>query len=219
MRLHFFPVMSFCLAALVLSGDAFSQEKADQTAPFIGGKNGNKREEKIFDALRRDAEIDFREIRMDDVLAELCTNHKIQFVLDESAADNNLDGNSIVTRMLKNVSLNSVLNILLAEFRCSYVVDRDAIMIVSDSFATDLYLSRHYDCRQLVAGMKGDPEKNFEKLVHVLKTVIDPKSWDSNGGNGGVAEIDGLLFVLQNSENHKRIEVALTTLLREPAVK
>ena len=145
MRLHFPPVMSFCLAAMVLTSPAFSQEKAGQTAPFIGGKTGNEREEKIFGVLHGNVEIDFLEIRMEHLLAESAGNYRIQFI----------------------------------------------------------------------AGMKGDPEKNFEKLVHVLKTVIDPKSWASNGGKGGAAEIDGLLFVFQNSENHERIEGALTTLLRE----
>lgn len=98
----------------------------------------NKRDQVILEALGKDAAMDYFETRFEDVLAELSTDYKVQIVLDESAADNNLDAETLITRKLENVSLRSALRIILDEFQCTYVIKDEVLKIVSQDAALDI---------------------------------------------------------------------------------
>lgn len=202
------------LALLLFAGPAVAQSPEQDGERFLG-KTGNSHEEKILQALHTDADIDHLETPFEDFLHGLSADYQIPVILDESAADNNLDGQSRITKKLKGMSLDSALRIALSEFQCQHVVTSGVLIIMSQEKASELYMPRYYDCRKLIANMEGDSKENFEKVIKVAKTVIDPLSWDTRGGQGGAAEVDGLLFVLQNSDNHSRIEHLLGSLSRE----
>ncbi len=199
----------------LLNGQTYAQNDAESAQanalkPIIGDA-GNERENKIIAALNSPAELDHFETRMEDIVHEMMSEYRIPIVMDESAADNNLDAESLITITLQGVKLRSALRIMLQPFLCTYMVKNEVLYIVSEEVAAASPVIRHYDCRDLIQNMKGDVEMNFEKLVNGMKTVIDPESWRDNGGTGDVAEVGGLLFIRQTTPSHDRIEHYLNT--------
>ncbi len=112
---------------------------------------GNKREEAILEALEKDAKFDYFETRFGDVVQELRADYRIPIVIDDSAADNNLDEEALITLDLENVSLRSGLRIMLKPFQCTYVVKDEVLYIMSEDFALDNLVINIYNVGDLVA--------------------------------------------------------------------
>ena len=123
----------------------------------------NKRDQVILDALSKDARMDYFEMRFEDVLAELSADYKVQIILDESAADNNLDEETLITMKLENISLRSALRIILDDFQCTYVIKDEVLKIVSQDAALDV--------------------NNMPIVIYNVGDLVAPRN--SGGGFGG----------------------------------
>ena len=182
MRFHL-PMMLFVFAMSPFAVPLAAQSATEQ-AEIPLASSGTDRDTAIFIALKNKVEIDYFETPLQDVLEDLSSKHKIQIVLNPSVADNNLNPKTLITLKLANVSLKSALRIMLGAFQCRLVVANEVLTIMSEKSADALFLSRRYDCRQLVEEIGGDSEINLAKLERVIKTSVDPESWDSRGGLG-----------------------------------
>ncbi|MCP4464168.1 MAG: hypothetical protein GY819_15360, partial [Planctomycetaceae bacterium] len=126
----------------------------------------NKRDQVILDALSKDARFDFFETRFEDVLAELTDDYNVQVVLDESAADNNLDEETLITRKLENISLRSALRIILGPYQCTYVIKDEVLKIVSSDAALDV--------------------ENMPIVIYNVGDLVAPKNAGGGGFGGGM---------------------------------
>ena len=201
--------------ASAVRAQADDETAEDRPIERINGDTGNERENRIFAALNSDAEFDYFETNMGEVKSHLMAQFPIPIVLDNSAAEHNLDEAALITLQLSNVSLRSGLRIMLHPFQCTYLVKDEALYLVADPVATATPVMRFYDCRNLVQNMDDEDDKNFEQIIHAVTTIIDPESWESNGGSGAIAEVGGILFVTQHQENQDRIENFLNTVNEE----
>ncbi len=112
---------------------------------------GNEREEAILRALESDAKFDYFEQRFGDVIDELKTDYNIPIVLDESARENNLDEDTLITLTLSGISLRSGLRIMLKPYQCTYVVKDEVLYIMSEDAALDNLVINIYNVGDLVA--------------------------------------------------------------------
>lgn len=50
------------------------------------------------------------------------------------------------------------------------------------------------------------------QLINLIETVVDPDSWESNGGTGRMLSLNGKLFVVTTCENHRRVKALIEEL-------
>jgi hypothetical protein len=55
-----------------------------------------------------------------------------------------------------------------------------------------------------------------DQLIQLIEELIDPDSWESNGGTGRIHSLNGMLFVVTTCENHRRVKVLLKELQHTP---
>ena len=108
--------VAICVAACsaVFTSSAFAQNGP----PAIHKKNTE-----AFQALLElEVEVDHFETRLEDVLAELRKVTGLMFLIDESAADNSVDAETLFTIKFSETRLSTVLRSMLAEFSCTWTI-------------------------------------------------------------------------------------------------
>ena len=226
--------------------------------------------------------IDYFEMRMGDVLATLQNDTGINYRLNETAADNNLDDETLITLELKNTRLETTLDVMLESFQCTWTIQDGIVEIISvdASQAVEWQGWIVFDCADLLGqidpvtvtrrvpplpqpdspgftnGRKkriepgggvfnfysgqedkrnespkvrqdqepnpsesADSEKQIvrsveyvitifprEQLANLVTTMIDPRSWETNGGYGQITSVNQCLVVRQNYINLRKIE-------------
>lgn len=108
-------------------------------------------EAKINRALREKTSVDFRETPLADAIDYLKTRHGIEIVLDGRGMSEAGAGPSTpITRNLNNISLRSVLKLILGDLGMTYVVKDDVLLITSIEAADSMTTVRVYDVGDLV---------------------------------------------------------------------
>ena len=128
--------------------------------------------------LEKSLTVDFFETRMGDAMAELKTTTGLTFRLDESAEDNNLDVESLITASYKDTRLATVMQFILEEYQCTWSVQDGVIVILSDDAALDQLNLTVLNCSDILAGIK--PRKETQ-------TVWPRRSRSGGFGGGGRA--------------------------------
>jgi hypothetical protein len=73
-------------------------------------------------------------------------------------------------------------------------------------------VNRVYEVEDLVTLPSG--QKDFDSLVELITTTVEPNSWDDVGGSGTVKEFatNSTFVILQREDTHKKIEKLLAQL-------
>ena len=77
--------------------------------------------------------------------------------------------------------------------------------------AAEKPVTRVYDVEDLVSTGPGGP-KDFDSLVEVVTTTIEPNSWDDVGGPGSIKEFDSIgeqhsaVIIMQREDLHAQVE-------------
>ena len=149
--------VAICVAACsaVFTSSAFAQNGP----PAIHKKNTE-----AFQALLElEVEVDHFETRLEDVLAELRKVTGLMFLIDESAADNSVDAETLFTIKFSETRLSTVLRSMLAEFSCTWTILDGVVIITSEDAALDIsnMSLMTFDCNELV--------KKIEPLVITVR--------------------------------------------------
>ncbi len=108
-------------------------------------------EAKINRALREKTSVDFRETPLADALDYLKARHGIEIALDgKGMSEAGVGPSTPITRNLNNISLRSVLKLILGDLSLSYVVKDDVLLITSVEAADSMTTVRVYDVGDLV---------------------------------------------------------------------
>ena len=67
-----------------------------------------------------------------------------------------------------------------------------------------------------LGGMEMGELPDYDALIDLLTTTVEPQTWDDVGGDGSVAVYNGLLVVRQTPKTHQKVERVLN-MLRESA--
>ena len=220
-------------------------------------------------------EVDLFETRLDDVFAQWERDTGLRILIDESASDNSLDAETLITQKFSETRLSTVLRSMLAEFSCTWTILDGVVIITSEDAALDIsnMSLMTFDCNELVKKIeplvitvrdkgkrgfggsssggvfslpttkpqeesKGDdkaqttPEagkketdKDSDKakaaesnqptspavwqetvsgrqqLIKTIQEMVDPDSWESNGGNARITALNNIIIVHQTQQN------------------
>lgn len=114
-------------------------------------KNFSPIEERIYESLNDQTEIDFIDQPLSEVILYLKDIHSIQIVIDQAAlADEGISSDTPVTQTLAGISLRSALKLILEPLQLTYVIDDEVMKITTSIKAEELLQIRVYPVGDLV---------------------------------------------------------------------
>jgi len=152
--------------------DPFSDSgKSPKGPPMMSGSA--KRDAATEKALESLCSLEYEETQFSDVKAELEEHYRLNIVLDQSAMDDSLTEEELVTVRLRGISLAKALDLMLRPFNATYTIDEGVVVIISkdNMFDPEHLRLKMFDCKKLVAALPARGRQGFP---------IVP-----NGGGGG----------------------------------
>ena len=184
------------------------------TAASAGLRTQGLAEQKILHALDDKTECDFTETPLADVIGYFKDHHHIEIQVDTKALqDEAVDSSVPVTRSLKDVKFKSALRLILDSVNLAYVIRNEVLLITSKTEADALTETRTYPVQELLAHWPAGRLRG-ENLVEMVTAVVQPTTWDENGGLGAIQLLPGTLVVAQTQAVHEDVAELLALLRR-----
>ncbi len=152
--------------------------------------------------LKEKISVDFNKTPLKDVIKFLATNLQINVIFHQpSVADTGIEPDTPVTFKVTSITLESLLNLILKPLDLSYIVNKEALVIISEDRAEDFYTTVVYDIRKLTTA--GFSEKD---IMSVISKSTDA-SWegDENQNSGGIIFIPGGCVIWDTHHVHEQI--------------
>lgn len=139
-------------------------------------------------------DVDFHETRLSDVFKWLNEETGIEFQFHESAADNNFDEDSIITLKMNSTRLETVLQIMLEQYQCTWGIRDGIVTMISEDQALDIewMAVRVFDCADILAQIK--PKT-------VREGMMVPVVGRNNGGFRGSNSGGGVFSITADQED------------------
>jgi len=176
-----------------------------------------KRDAATEEALESACTIEYDENQFSEVMAELSERFRLNFILHQTAMDDSLTEEELVTIGLRGVSLAKALELLLEPFNATYAIEEGVVIIISRDNVNDPEFLRlkMFDCKKLVAAFpspKGG-ESGEKALLDLVRSMVNPDSWQANGtGEGTLSIVRGVLIANQNESSLRKISEMLLDL-------
>jgi len=181
-------------------------------------RSGGKAIEKALDQPTR---LEFIETPLYDVVDYLRERHGIQIMVDHRALDMvGIPSDTPITVNIRKLPLRSALDLMLREFDLTWTVHCDVLLITTPEEAETMMITKVYDVADLVVcrDKKGRLWDDYDTLIEVLQTTVDPMNWDIVGGSGsadgGTFSTAKVLVVSQTYRTHQQIAALLKKLRR-----
>ena len=161
----------------------------------IGLSDTTRRNRKIDDKLVEPAEWNFKGVAFQDVREVLAKRLEVNVFLDQSAEDDSLMDDEVVTFQATNLPGREALKMMLKKYNATYVVKRGVICVISRDVATspEYFRRKIFNCQGI---LKSDQGCGEEELIGLIKKVVDPENWSDVHGEASVTVVSGLLVVL-----------------------
>lgn len=217
-------VVWFCAIIILLANDA----KAQTPVSFAADPDRTSAHyDKIDAALAKPCIIDYVDTPLKDVMANLADQSGVTFVLTRKLEDAGVQPDQPVTRSIKNLSLKSALRLMLNDLNLSYMVRNECIVITTkeDAQSPENMETRAYPVKDLLETFrlpaKDTASFDFDPLVELITSSIEPDSWQDVGGPGSISGSDaaGALLISTRRDLHDRVAGALTSLRRAKSVQ
>lgn len=169
-------------------------------------------EQRMLQALEEPSALDVQSVPLRDAIRQLASRHGIRIMLDRGAlGDVGLWGNEPVTHKVSGIRLGSVLRLLLKDLGLDFCVhDGEIVITTSDAMCGPRYLvGAVYPMVPPAIGSRSSGEND---IAHLIRSEVEPTEWF--GGPGEMRVIPGALVVIQRSQTHRDIELALQQLER-----
>lgn len=192
-----------------------SQEVSDDnTLSLSDSIQGNSARRLIEEALKKETSIDIDDGTLLDAIRQLHETAGINIVVDTRALEE--EGVSTDVRVsihVAGVSLRSVLKLLLTEHNLAVMIDDEVLKVTSKQRAAGRQIVVAYRVAEFV-GQGSDGQADFDELISLITTVVEPDSWDEVGGNGSVAANlpTSALVIRQTQDVHEQIQQLLSAL-------
>lgn len=169
---------------------------------------------KIEQTLNKDTQLTIIDQTLTDALKIIEDSHKIRILqLTKVLNNDGVNTDKLINHRLKDISLGSALNIILAEYDppLTYVIEDEVLKITTVTDADERMHNRVYETRHL---KHMDP---FLLAKVIEETVNGP--WKNIDGDGGVVKpVPGGLVVQQNYQAHLRVRNLLRQFSKQPAM-
>jgi hypothetical protein len=161
---------------------------------------------------------EFIDTPLNEIVAQLKSDHNIEVQLDTKTLDEAGVTAEATTfsRSLSGLALEDALALLLDQHEMTFVVRNGVLQITTQAVADEVLETRLYDVGDLLNARA--PE--YEKLIEVLVSSIEPESWDQAGGPGAILEYSQFetLVVTQTRSVHQKMEKLLGELRKAKKV-
>jgi hypothetical protein len=156
-------------------------------------------------ALAKKVNLDFVEVPLKDFAKTIGAMGEINVLLDDKAlTDAGVNGDTPITRAVKQIALRQALRLILQEHELNYIaIDDNVLLITTDAKAKEHVVVRLYDVRDLTSTPPRKlirPEGSFGALTDLITSCIAPTTWSDAGGTGSIAVQRGILVVSQTQE-------------------
>ena len=137
--------------------------------------------------LRQPIEMEYDEVPFMDIMRELQREFGINVMLDQSAKDDSLTEDELVTFHLKNTNLATALRLMLHEKNATYLIDRGVLRFISLDVASDpeYFQRRIIDCRTLLASIKESDSRVGQPISRAGGFGGGGRGGRGGGGFGG----------------------------------
>ena len=170
-----YVVVAMAFLALALHG---KQAQAQSEEPV----NTLEKNAEIFEKLNtKMVDLQYLETQFGHILDALTADHSIPFVLHESAFDNNLDEESVISLSLDSQRLSSALRMMLEPFDCTWTIDDGVVVVKSEDEALTTM--------NLMAFKVGDLTKVIDNVSGVLTQKSQKNVNGGFRGGGGVFSV------------------------------
>lgn len=165
---------------------------------------------------------DTTKLFLDELAARLGEVIHVEVSLDAAALEEAQYDNStnLVIKSKRPRPLRAVLRETLGRHSLSYVTLNDALVITSVARQKETMVTVVYAAADLVVPTQVDeehPQSDFESLINLIQTTVQPKSWkdvsgDENGGTIDRHENNLTLVVRNTPEVHEEVNELFTKL-------
>ncbi len=176
-------------------------------------------------ALEQPTSLEFTEESFSNIIDHLKAVHKIEIVFDSATLEEvGFATDKQVTVSLKGVSLRSALDLLLRAEGLVFTVWDELLLITTPERRDSCLIVEVYDVADLVAcrDEKGQPWDDYDAVMELITTQIEPTSWDAVGGPASVSPAPlgsaKAIVVTHHSEVHRKIDQLLAR-IREIGAK
>ncbi|TWU55056.1 DUF4974 domain-containing protein [Rubripirellula reticaptiva] len=146
-------------------------------------------EMKIRQSMSKRTSLSFVELPLADAAKQLAQAFDLPILIDAKALEEiGLSAQEPVNVKLRDVSLRSILRLMLNDLELTYIVKNEVLMITTVSSAESNLITRAY---QLPACMQGDPQAAIE----AIHTTVVPDTWDVLGGPSTIALINSVVVI------------------------
>ena len=170
------------------------------------------REAAIEKALASPTQVEFIDTPLQDVIDFLKDYHHIEIQFDLKALkDAGVEPDKPITRSLKGISLRSALRLMLRDLDLTYVIEDEVLLITTRELAERQLTTKLYPVADLVEcrTSKGQPRDDYDTLIEVITSIIQPTTWDAVGGPGSITGASlstaKVLIVSQTQDVHEQI--------------
>lgn len=126
---------------------------------------------RVENALKDPTEVNFTDIPLKDALDYLEELHHIQIWIDSKAlSDEGISVDNAVTLLMSDVSLRSVLRLLIEPLGLEYVVQREILVITTKTVADQTFENRVYNTTRL-------PNLPPKDLLEIITKIVEPDQW------------------------------------------
>jgi hypothetical protein len=150
--------------------------------------------------LNEPATVQFIDTPLDEVIDQLSNKYEFHIELDRNAlTDIGVDTSSLVNANYRGMPLETALRLMLSQHKLTYIVGDEYLLITSHDVAQTRLDTRVYPIRQ-------EWSVDGTELATAIMSVIEPLSWDENGGAGSVRPLGRYLLVYQTQEVHDEVK-------------
>ncbi|QDU27273.1 hypothetical protein ETAA8_23600 [Anatilimnocola aggregata] len=208
----------FARSVLVLLFVGYSSADAQVSLSATADSDATA-EEKIEAILLTKISLAFKETPLSDVMTAVSEKSGIQIILSKKIEDAGVQPDQPVTIALKDVSIQSFLNLTLRNLNLTFMV-RDEVLVITtveETQSPENMTTRVYPIKDLLDAKTHD----YDALIDLITSTIEPDSWQDVGGPGSISAFENscCLVFSQRRDIHQRVAALLTTLRKAKTVQ
>lgn len=150
--------------------------------------------------------LNFTENTLSEVAVFLRDEYEMEVQIDTQALDDmGMSPDDTITITLRNIRLDSALDLMLREHDLTYIIHNEVLLITTETRASTMLEARAYPTDI-------NSNEGADKLVEVIQTTVAPNTWSEVGGEGAIALIGSRLVIRQTYAVHREINELLSQL-------
>lgn len=217
-------ILSAFLAAGCLCGIVVTANPAAAQVSIAANLDGGDTEARLEAALARRVSHNLVDWPLRDVIAKVAEQTGVTIRLSKKIEDAGVQPDQPVTISARDVSAETFLSLVLSDLNLTLMVKRDVLYVTTqeDSQSPENMVTRVYPVSDLVdlvrlpAAEGGGVGMDFDPIIDMITSTVEPDSWQDVGGPGSITGFDNSrsLVISTRRDIHQRIAPIIVTLRR-----